>query len=319
MDPALCRFLDERARQQAEGPAPTTDLERAFQNRAQLREALALRSEIPGLPNNVAMEPLQIGPRLTGRLFVPLARQQPAAVVVYLHGGGWVCGSTETHDPFCRLLAEAAAVSVVAVDYRLAPEHAHPAALEDAFTTAEWAARHAASWGGDPTTLVIAGDSAGANVAAALLNRLAASGAASSVCAQILLYPVTDHPSARHPSYEETGYGFGAEFMHWVWRQYAPSASPDDPDVSPLRRSPMPRLPATFVATAEHDILRDEGIAYVGKLREAGVTVMHHHSPDMHHNFCVNPATVARFPQCQTTLAALAGWLEQTVREHRSV
>jgi acetyl esterase len=100
--------------------------------------------------------------------------------------------------------------------------------------------------------------------------------------------------------------------MDWLWQQYAPSISPDDPDISPLRRPTLPPLPPTFVATAEHDVLRDEGIAYVEKLRAAGTTVAHDHAASMHHNFFVNPATVARFPQCDEALSALGSWLKKT-------
>jgi len=311
MDPELRRFLDQRA-SEALSPEPTSDSERALLNRDRLLAALVDRPPIAGLPNDVLSRAVELGAALKGRLYLPAAPPEPLAVLVYFHGGGWVCGSSETHDPFCRLLAEAAAVSILSVDYRLAPEHPHPAALEDAFEAVRWAAHHAASWGGDVARLVIAGDSAGANVAAAVANRLDSGTSGIAFCAQILLYPVTDHPSASHASYAETGYGFGAEFMHWVWRMYAGATSADDPDVSPLRRSPLRRLPPTFVATAEHDILRNEGLAYVDKLRSAGTPVVHHHSPDMHHNFLVNPGTVGRFPQCQEALQVLATWLRRT-------
>ena len=315
IDPALREFLDGRVTLDVAGrsPEPWTDPERAMATRAQLVAAVHSRAQIAGLPNDVVAHDVARAASLAGRRYLPASPTLPVALLVYLHGGGWVAGCVVTHDPFCRLLAHAASVGVLLVDYRLAPEHRHPAALDDACAAADWAARHAQAWGADPDRLVIAGDSAGANLAAVVTNRLAAAGGAAGICAQVLLYPVTDHPSGAHPSYEETGYGFGAEFMRWAWRQYAPAASPDDPDVSPLRRAPVPRLPPTFVATAEYDILRDEGVAYAGKLAAAGVAVTHHHSEDMHHNFCVNPATVGRFPQCQETLAILAGWIRRTV------
>lgn len=101
--------------------------------------------------------------------------------------------------------------------------------------------------------------------------------------------------------------------MDWVWRMYAPSASPDDPSISPLRHPALPPLPQTLVATAEHDILRDEGLAYVDKLKASGVSVTHQHSADMHHNFFVNPATIARFPQCSVAFNELGVWLRHAV------
>jgi len=315
IDPALRDFLDRRATLDAAGGGPCqwTDLERAMATRAQLLDAVQSRAQIAGLPNDVIAHDVALGSSLAGRLYLPASPVPPLALLVYLHGGAWVAGSVVTHDPFCRLLAHAASVGVLLVDYRLAPEHRYPAAVDDARAAVDWAARHAQAWGAAPDRLGIAGDSAGANLAAVVTNQLAAAGDAARIRAQVLLYPVTDHPSGAHPSYDETGYGFGAEFMRWAWRQYAPEASPDDPDVSPLRRSPVPRLPPTFVATAEYDILRGEGVAYTEQLAAAGVAVTHHHSDDMHHNFCVNPATVGRFPQCQQTLAILAAWIRRTV------
>jgi acetyl esterase len=131
----------------------------------------------------------------------------------------------------------------------------------------------------------------------------------------MLLYPVTDHPSANHPSYTENavGYGLDANTGAWLWEQYAPCASPNDPGTSPARLERVPALPATLVATAEYDVLRDDGIAYAEKLKRAGVAVTHIHAADMHHNFPVHPETVARFPQCQAALNEIAGWLQATL------
>jgi acetyl esterase len=131
----------------------------------------------------------------------------------------------------------------------------------------------------------------------------------------MLLYPVTDHHNANHLSYEEnsTGYGLEAEAMRWFWQQYAPNTSPDNSDISPLRLENVPVLPPTLVATAEYDVLRDEGIAYAEKLRAAGVAVTHLHSPDMNHNFPVGLDMIARFPQCETTFNEIADWLRVTL------
>jgi acetyl esterase len=133
--------------------------------------------------------------------------------------------------------------------------------------------------------------------------------------ALLLLYPITDSPGAGHGSYLEnaTGYGLEANMMRWYWQQYAPRVSPDDPDVSPLQLHKLPALPPTLLATAEYDVLRDEGLAYARKLEEAGVVVTRLHSPDMHHNFPVHPGTVARFPQGDAALAHIAGWLRATL------
>jgi acetyl esterase len=310
IDAALRSFLDEQSVVAGNlNPAVMMDKERVEMVR--LPES---RAFIPGLPNMVETREVEIAPSLSVRLYLP-PQAKPLPVLVYLHGGGWVAGSVETHDPFCRLLGEAAAMIIVSVEYRLAPEHPYPAALEDARSAVRWAATNAAEWGGDATKLLIGGDSAGANLAAVTANRLCAETEAHGLKALMLLYPVTDHPSANHPSYAEnsTGYGLEAEAMRWFWNQYAPGISPDNSDISPLRLTNVPVLPPTLVATAEYDVLRDEGIAYAKKLQEAGVTVKHLPSPDMNHNFPVGLDMVVRFPQCKTTLNEIADWLRVTL------
>ena len=313
IDQALRSFLDEQAA--APGPAQMTDEERARSRRTLMVRALESRASIPGLPNGVETRDVSISGALTGRLYAPSRIAAPLPVLVYLHGGGWVVGSVATHDPFCRLLSEAAGAIVVSVEYRLAPEHPYPAALEDTLAGIHWAADHAAEWDGDATRLALGGDSAGANLAAVAANRLCAAAEAHAPRALLLLYPVTDHPSANHPSYTEnaTGYGLEANLMRWFWEQYAPGISPHDPDASPLRLRKPPPLPPTLVATAEYDVLRDEGCAYATQLQAAGVAVTHLHAPDMHHNFPVHPGTVARFPQCDAALTRFAGWLRVTL------
>ena len=313
MDPALRRFLDARSADESTDAEPLTDAERVSANRLSLLDALRARDEIIGLPNDVVTREVSLNASLRGRLYLPPSPGIPLPVLTYLHGGGWICGSVATHDPFCRLLAHAAGVSIVSVDYRLAPEHPYPAAQEDAQVAVQWVAEHAHEWGGDASRMAIGGDSAGANVVAATVNQRLAAAAPLPIIAQLLLFPVTDHPSGGHASYAERGHGFEAEFMHWVWEQYAARESPDDPGISPLRAPSLARLPPTFVASAEHDILRDEALAYVEKLRAAGVPLTHLHSPDMHHNFCVNPAVVSRFPQSRKALSIIADWLARTL------
>jgi acetyl esterase len=308
IDPALRHFLDEQAA--SAGPAVAmSDQERTAMARARLVKALQSRTAIPGLPNQVHTRDLAITADLTGRLYTPRAAVGPLPILVYFHGGGWAAGSIATHDPFCRLLCEAANLLIVSIEYRLSPEHPHPAAFEDALTAVHWTRDNAAQYGGDPTRLAVGGDSAGGHLAAITANRLCAQG--QPLAAQLLLFPVTDHPSANHLSWSDnaTGYGLEATLMRWFWDQYAPAMAPNDTDLSPLRLPTVPSLPPTLVATAEYDVLRDEGIAYAEKLRAAGVAVTHLHAPDMHHNFAVHPATVERFPQSQATLTKIAAWL----------
>jgi acetyl esterase len=313
MDPALRSFLDAQAA--AAGPVPASDAELVTARRMLIVRALESRSSIPGLPNKVETRDVAISGALAGRLYTPPRSAETLPVLVYLHGGGWVAGSVATHDPFCRLLSEAAGVIIVSVEYRLAPEHPHPEALEDALAAVRWAANNAAQWGGDAGRLALGGDSSGAHLAAVTANRLCATHEGLALRGLLLLYPVTDHPNANHLSYTEnaTGYGLEAKLMRWFWEQYARGFSPDDPDVSPLRLHKLPPLPPTLVATAEYDVLRDDGIGYAEKLGAAGAAVTHLHAPEMHHNFPVHPATVARFPQSDAALTRIAGWLRATL------
>ena len=314
IDPALRNYLDSLA------PAPiqpnADNLEQARFRRSLMLQALASRNTIPGLPNRVTTRDLAISPELTARLYTPPEPASPLPVLIYAHGGGWVCGSIETHDPFCRLLCEAAGILILSVEFRLAPEHPFPAAPEDMLAAYRWTQAHARSFGGNPERLLLGGDSAGANLAAVTATTISVSGESTPPAALLLLYPVMDHPSAGHPSYQEntTGYGLSAELMTWFWDQYSPHVPPADPRISPLRLSDLPALPPTLIATAEYDPLRDEGIAYAEKLAHAGIAVTHLHAPDMHHNFPVHPGTVARFPQSIAALEEFAAWLRTTLQ-----
>ncbi len=314
-DPDVRAFLDEAA-VNAPDLTKLSDSERTGAARTQLRDALHSRETIPGLPNDVGTRDLHVSNDRHARLYRP--QTAPGAIrplLVYLHGGGWVAGSLETHDPFCRLFAYAANVPLLAIDYRQPPQYRFPAALEDTLAAFHWAAEHANELGVHPAYIALGGDSAGGNLAAVATNILVATPHAPQPRAQLLLYPVTDHPSANHPSYEEnaTGVGLTAEGMRWYWRQYAPDVDPDDPAISPLRLDPLPALPPTLIATAEYDVLRDEGRAYADKLRGAGIPTTHFHAPDMPHNFPISPAMVNRFPQCETALNQIAGWLRATL------
>lgn len=313
MDAALRQYLDAIALPAS--ASPVSDEEQARLRRTLMLQAREKRGAIPGLPNGVQTRDVAISSGLTARLYTPPHADAPLPVLLYLHGGGWVAGSIETHDPFCRLLAGAAGIIVLSLEYRLAPEHPFPAALDDVLAAYRWAPAHAESFGGDPQRLLLGGDSAGGNLAAVAAN-LICSTEEPAPKALLLLYPVTDHPSGRHASYveNETGYGLEMSLMRWLWKQYAREVSPDDPKVSPLRAASVPALPPTLVATAEYDPLRDEGLEYAKKLESAGIAVTRTHAPDMHHNFPVHPGTVARFPQSVAALEEFAAWLRGVVR-----
>jgi acetyl esterase len=318
IDPALRQLLDQQARAVAAlgSFAAMSDAQRVQMRRGLIERALENRGPIPGLPNAVTSRDLSIAAGRRARLYRPAGARGPLPVLVYAHGGGWVAGSIESHDPFCRLLCAAAGVMILSIDYRLAPEHPFPCALEDMVAAAQWMAAHAQECEADASRIALGGDSSGGNLAASAAHRICAT-RAGALRALLLLYPVTDHPWHPHRSYEEnaSGYGLEAAVMRWYWEQYAPGVAPEDADASPLRIAVVPALPATLVLTAEYDVLRDEGIAYADKLRAAGVKVAHSHAPDMSHNFPVNPATVVRFPQCEAALMHTAAWLRAAISD----
>ncbi len=206
----------------------------------------------------------------------------PWPTVLYLHGGGFVIGDLDTHDQTCRRLARDCEAVVVAVDYRLAPEHPFPAAVQDSVAAATWAADHLDELGGTDV-LGVGGDSAGGNLAAVVAQALP-----GRIAAQLLLYPATD-AFGDHPSRQENAEGYFLELatMEWFFTHYAGGAVVDgeqDPRLSPLHGH-LAGQPPAVVATAGHDPLRDEGVAYARALREAGVRVEELAFDSMIHGF----------------------------------
>ena len=203
-----------------------------------------------------------------------VAATTPLAGLVFFHGGGWVIGDLETHDVLCRQLTAESGVSVVSVDYRLAPEHRFPAAADDAWAATRWVVAHAALLGIDPGRLAVGGDSAGGNLAAGVA-LLARDQGAPSIALQALIYPVTDL-TAESASYREfaEGYLLTRDTMRWFSAQYL-TTDTDGADwrASPLRAPSLAGLPPALLVTAGFDPLRDEGQAYAVRLRDAGVRV----------------------------------------------
>jgi cation diffusion facilitator CzcD-associated flavoprotein CzcO/acetyl esterase/lipase len=198
----------------------------------------------------------------------------PHPIIAYFHGGGWVLGSQLADEPFCRDLCVRTGAIVVSVDYRHAPEDRYPAAVDDAFAAVQWIAANAASLGGIPGQLAVAGWSAGGNLAAVTC-QLARDAGGPEITSQLLLTPVTDGDRGR-PSYIENGEGFvlTADLMAWFWDHYADEADRAHPTAAPLRGT-LAGLPPAVVVTAEFDPLRDEGDAYADALAAAGVPVRH--------------------------------------------
>jgi acetyl esterase len=243
------------------------------------------------------------------RFYVPpnLPGGTPPPLLVYYHGGGWVIGDLDTHDWVCRFLAAVAGVAVLSVDYRLAPEHPFPAAVEDAWDAFAWAIGNAGALGVDPARIAVGGDSAGGNMASAVALR-ARDEASPAPAMQLLIYPVTD--SADDP---RSRFLFADGFMltkadmdlfegHYL----PPGTDANDPRVSVLKAPDLSGLPPAYVATAGFDPLRDEGEAYALRMREAGVSVALRRYPGLVHGFA-NHATVSR--SSRAAMFQLAGAL----------
>lgn len=255
----------------------------------QAREQMRAVFVTKGSPVPLAhVEDLQLptphGP-LALRLYRP--REGVLPVVLFLHGGGWVQGDLDTHDRVCRRLAQRSGCLFAALDYRRAPEHPHPAALQDALLAYRWLLDNgAARVGADESRIGVLGESAGATTAACL-TLLSRDLGAPLPMLQALVYPLADVDD-RRASYRERGHGYtlDTEFMRWSLRCYVPEGHDlADPYLLPLSAPDLSGMPPTLVVTAEFDPLRDGGIAYARKLGEAGVSVEHIHAHDQMHGF----------------------------------
>ncbi|MFN7132877.1 MAG: alpha/beta hydrolase, partial [Myxococcales bacterium] len=240
---------------------------------------------------------------LRARHYAP-ERAEGAPLLLYLHGGGFVLGDLETYDPLCRLLCRHARVHVLAVEYRLAPEHRYPAAFHDALAAIAWAQENAAALGADPARVAIGGDSAGANLAASVTQQLR-NARAKLPAAQLLLYPPVDR-SVAWRSLELFAEGFfltrnDIEVFH---RHYVGERTAEaEPRVSSLCAGELGALPPSMVITAGFDPLRDEGEAYAAALRAAGSPVLLRRFDGLIHGFA-NMAGVSR--SCREAVIELA-------------
>lgn len=228
--------------------------------------------------------PVRDGSSIAARLLVPIRR--PRGLLVYVHGGGWVLGELPGFEAIGRKLAARTGAAVLLVGYRLAPEHPFPIPLQDTWDALQWASTHKVEIAGDEVPLVIAGDSAGGNLAA-VVARWARERNSPKLAAQVLVYPVTDADFTR-ASYQEPENQtvLPTPSMTWFWDQYvADSSARMHPDASPLRAKDLSGLPAAFVVTGQHDILRDEGQAYAAAMADAGVKVEQHEMAGQMHGF----------------------------------
>ncbi len=225
------------------------------------------------------------GGEIPVRLYTPL-EQRALPLLVFYHGGGWTIGNLDTHDNACRQLANRARCAVMSVDYRLAPEHKFPAAVEDAFAALCWAADHAAAHGWDATRIAVGGDSAGGNLAA-VCALLARDAGGPALAFQLLIYPATaKRPESRSHHAFAAGHLLTRRAIRWFMGNYLRDETDcEDWRWAPLAAPDLSRLPPSLVIVAGHDPLLDEGIAYAERLREAGNAVKLSNYQGMIHAF----------------------------------
>ena len=305
IDPPLAGFLAQAATQP---PLERLPVEVGRQVYRELAASLGL----PPPPVATVVDHTMRGPGgpLPLRLYTPVSpAASPRPALVYLHGGGWVIGDLETHDAVCRRLCHDAGMLVIAVDYRRAPEHPFPAAPDDAEAAVRWAAAHAAELGCDPARLAVAGDSAGAQLAAVAAMRVAGDVPLRGLG---LIYPPALHHGETLPSRSENGEGkfLTASAMVWFMDAYlgTDAAMAWHPEVALLHAPRLDALPPTWIATLGHDPLRDEGIALAGAIARAGVDVEHVHEPSGVHA-CIHFTALS--PVGERLMAGLAQWLRQ--------
>ena len=250
------------------------------------------------------------------RIYIPEGAADAAGqvpVILYFHGGGFIMGSIEDHDPLCGKLADAACAIVIAAEYRLAPEHPFPACIEDAVFLAEWASEHAAEYGGDPDRIMAAGDSSGATISAALA-LLARDGKAPAIAGLILLYGVfgcisiEESESAR--LYGKGGYVLPADAIRKMMQLYIPAdTDPYDPRLYPGRAPDLSGMPPAVIVTAELDPLRDDGECFARRLKESGCRTELIRMEGMMHGFALY---WQRFSKAKTMLDRIGSIVKST-------
>ena len=268
----------------------------------------------PEPPELKSVEPLAIpspAGSIPARIYTPLKLRNVnglAPCLVFFHGGGWVIGNLETHDVACRKLADEGELIVISVDYRLAPEHKFPAALDDAIAATKWIAGHAKELGIDAARLLVGGDSAGGNLAAVVAIS-ARDGDGPVISGQVLIYPATDfamtHPSHSEP---ETSILLTHSVIRWFRDHYLNGISDiGNWRTSPARASTFAGLPPAYVLTAGADPLRDEGDEYAKRLKEAGVAVTYRTFPGQFHGFFTMGKLLQ---QANVAAAEIGAWLK---------
>lgn len=301
LDPLVKAFLDRAA--QIPRPKvwemPTALMRQSF---AGMMELTAPKDVAVGKVENFTIP--GPGGEIRARAYAPIAASGPQPVLVYFHGGGFVAGNLASHDGLCRLLTAEGGFKVVAVEYRLAPEHIYPAALDDAWAALQWIEANAASIGVDAGRIAVGGDSAGAMLAA-IVSQMAREKGGIRLAYQLLMFPNTVI-GGETASLQEFAVGYFLErrAIEFFYSLYAPpGVDRNAPRVSPLKAENLSGLPPAYVMLAGYDPLHDEGLAYGEKLRDAGVKVTIADYPDMVHCFIYLQTVL---PQAHEALATAA-------------
>ena len=300
IDPQIQALLEKGSGVPQTHTLPVAEARRLYEARI---AAMARPAQVAKVEQRVMDGP---GGPIALRIYTPEG-YGPFPLMVFFHGSGFVLCSLDTHDGMCRNLAAGIGCVVVSVDYRLAPEHKFPAGPDDCLAAARWAAAHAAEFDADPARIMLAGDSAGGNMAAVTALRVRDEGGPALI-GQMLLYPVTDYHTPGTPSYVENadGYGLTRDTMEWFWAHYLNHAGEaSHPYASPLRAPDLARLPAAYIVSAEYDPLRDEAERYGDRLRAVGVPVEITRRPGMNHGFLF---WVGRVGGADSAMADACAW-----------
>ena len=256
----------------------------------EVRASYDAMAQFSGIPEEVHSVENRTIPGPAGEIPVRIYAPEgagPFPVLVFFHGGGWTIGTLNGYDGVCRALTNSAQCIVVSVDYRLAPEHKFPAAVEDAYAATEWVAQNAASFSGDPERIAVGGDSAGGNLSA-VVSQMARDKGGPKLVYQLLIYPATDYfiPGTASMHENADGYFLTRDSIVWFWNHYSNSEEDaHNPMMAPIYAKDFHNLPPALVITAEYDPLRDEGEMYAAKLQEAGVPVTSTRYNGMIHGF----------------------------------
>jgi acetyl esterase len=306
VDPQIRALLDRGTGVPATHTLPVAEARRQYEAR------IALMAPPPEVAKVVERRIDGTGGSIALRIYTP-AGNGPLPLMMFFHGSGFVLCSLDTHDGICRNLAAGIGCVVVSVDYRLAPEHKFPKGLDDCLAATRWAAANAVELGIDPALIMVAGDSAGGNMAAVTALRVRDEGG-PRLCGQMLLYPVTDYHTPGTPSYAENadGYGLTRDTMEWFWAHYLISPEEaENPHASPLRARDLAGLPPAHVTSAEYDPLRDEAELYGMRLRAAGVPTEITRRPGMNHGFLFWVGIVGG---ADAAMAEACSWARQAFR-----